>query len=237
MTDRFRVLSVDFDFFQNVTAQQLSCYPDGIDRPTEQTEQIWNKIYENNDATHIRKVRLATTLYGKLIRILLKQNQNTPIMFANSHIHTYDFIKNNHNEKAVELYNIDFHHDILNDNPSLDCGNWIKFLMQSCRIEKFRWIARKKSVKMYGFTEDEIAKMHILFDFEQIKDMQFDAISICRSDPWTPPHLDWYFNHLLELSKSKFKNIKAEPAVTKPRRILGEYPYPEEYPEEQSTNN
>lgn len=219
----FRVLSVDFDFFQNVTKNQLRNYPDGIDLPTKTTEIIWSIKYAEDkyrqEKDNVRNVKLYKTLYKQLLTILRKQNPEIPVLFANSHIHTYDFIAENHDNRKIELYNIDFHHDIINDNPKLDCGNWIKFLIDNYPVHKAYWITRKQSVKIYGFTQKEIEQMHISFDFSRIKDLKFDAVSICRSDTWTPPHLDCHFDEILKICQNHFENIRAEKNIMQPRTI------------------
>lgn len=210
----FKVLSVDFDFFQSPTLEEIRNYPDGIDLPTELTEITWaihKKETEN--------VKLAKTFYKQLLQILKKQSPDIPVLLANSHIHTYNFIAENSNNRPIELYNIDLHHDIINENPKLDCGNWVKHLLDNFKVSKFAWITRKLSVKIYGIEPERYNAMHIQFDFNEIKNMQFDAISIARSDNWTPPHLDIYFDNILSLCKSRFNNAVTEKCVMKPRTI------------------
>lgn len=48
-TRRLKVLSVDFDYFQNVTVDTIcNCYPDGIDLPTELSTIVWSGYYAND---------------------------------------------------------------------------------------------------------------------------------------------------------------------------------------------
>lgn len=48
-TRSLKVLSIDFDYFQNVNADTIrSCYPDGIDLPTELSTIVWSGYYAND---------------------------------------------------------------------------------------------------------------------------------------------------------------------------------------------
>ena len=73
---------------------------------------------------------------------------------------------------------------------------------------------------MYGLghieTKNTIDKL-ISTSLKNIKDMQFDAIFLCRSDTWTPPHLDGYFTELCTCMLDHFGEIYAEKNITSPR--------------------
>lgn len=51
-TDTFHILSIDFDFFQNVTPETLEHYPDGVDVSTEMSTLIWSLCYANQKKTN-----------------------------------------------------------------------------------------------------------------------------------------------------------------------------------------
>ena len=96
-TRSLKVLSIDFDYFQNVDADTIrSCYPDGIDLPTELSTIVWSGYYANDRTRN--KLSSVTILNDELnlLRKLLTSKDNfrvsTPVLIANSHVHIYDFI-------------------------------------------------------------------------------------------------------------------------------------------------
>ena len=152
-------------------------------------------------------------------RILRKQSPDVPVMITNSHVNAYNFIHNyvSDDEKLL-LVNIDMHHDIVNSNKHLDCGNWISFLLEEYEM-KLNWVASPVSFQMYGFDktseENEILKNLITPNLAIIedKDYKYDGIFLCRSDTWTPPHLDKYFSSLCNIIAKRFNNVVAEEGI------------------------
>lgn len=214
----FKVLSIDFDFFQNVTQRQLYAYPDGIDLAPELSDIVWGvKYMENGDL--LRQIEIDKPLLLSMIDIITNQKPEIPVMIVNSHVHAHDFILKHCNDRKVALCNVDLHHDIISDNEKLDCGNWIKHLLNKNAIAKVRSIGREVSTEMYGFTDEEVRKMHLCYDFSEIDNTKFDAVFLCGSDPWTPPHLDKWFNHLAAIMKSKFNVVMIEDRVEQARDI------------------
>lgn len=212
----FKILSIDFDFFANVTQNELMCYPDGVDLPTELTEIVWATHYATN-GNILKNIDIDKDLYRELTYIINSQSISTPVLITNSHIHAFDFIEQHFDNKRIMLTNIDWHHDIINNNPEMDCGNWIKFLKEKYPDTVLQWITRKASIDCYGITDEEIKQMFVEFDFSSIEHTQFDAIFLCRSDSWTPPHLDKYFDDLIKNCFSAFFDAKIEKCVMQPR--------------------
>lgn len=219
-----KVLSIDFDFFQEVDKETLNEYPDGCDLSTKLSEIVWGSrcAKSNPNCEKILSVQLAKSLYYQMLSILSKQSSDIPVLIAQSHVNIFDFlldIKDENPEQPLEIINVDLHHDLFNDNPDLDCGNWLKHIKDMYEDTIIHWIARPISMECYAIRdEDKLGKL-VETDFSKIKDMQFDAIFICRSDPWLPPHLDKYFDRLVELCASQFNNVRAQNCVLKPRDI------------------
>lgn len=210
----FRILSIDFDFFQDATEEQLHQYPDGIDLPTNLSSIVWASHYVGPGSELIKSVTINKPLFQQMWRILRHQSSDIPVLITNSHVHAYNFILEHYHQKTIDLYNVDMHHDMINNNPELDCGNWIRCLKQEVPNTKIHWIARDVSMKCYHLAPNEIP---VLLDFETIKDVEFDAIFLCRSDNWTPPHLDEYFHHMYTFCASRFNDVKIQPDVAVPR--------------------
>lgn len=221
-----KVLSIDFDYFQNVDVNTLrTCYPDGIDLSTELSTIVWAGYYANPKTKD--KLNHVTILDKelKLLRRLLTSKNNTkvstPILIANSHVYIYDFIHkymNKFNATDVNIVNIDMHHDLFNNNANLDCGNWLSHIHDDyknhCHIS---WIANPVSNLCYDF--DETINSLVENSIESIIDCKFDIVFLCRSDNWLAPHLDTYFNDLVKLISLHFTDVCIEKAVQKSRDI------------------
>lgn len=219
-TDTFHILSIDFDFFQNVTPETLEHYPDGVDVSTEMSTLIWSLRYANPKKTNpLKKVTCNSKELNLLHQYLNKQVQpDAPIYIANSHVHIYDCIHHHVHPTAYEniwLSHIDMHHDCFNNNPELDCGNWISYVKQDYPKIHIQWIANPVSRQVYNITETE-------FDFIQtslntLQEQPPNLIYLCRSDNWLPPHLDDYFEQTKRLLTQLSRNVYVQSCVQTPR--------------------
>ena len=213
-----KVLSIDFDFFQNAEPQTLiDCYPDGKDLSTDLTMLTWMTHYAVKPVYNkLMDVTINLERLGELEEILLNQKYKTPYMAVQSHIHIYDFIKNHFSDKydGCRIVNIDMHHDCFNDNPEVDCGNWVGHIIKDLPDCQVSWIANPSSEEVYGVKS---LKNVISYDFDSIRNAKFDLIFLCRSDTWTPPHLDPYFDELYQILTNNFEGGMIDPQITKPR--------------------
>ena len=215
------ILSIDFDFFQKTSAETMKTfYPDGIDLSPKLTELVWKSKYEN--------ARMCGEDLGVLVSLdrekleELKRNlhasfskNNSPyLMIRNSHVHAYDFVKTvlekeqadgSHGVK-IHIVNVDMHHDFFNKNENLDCGNWLGKTEEYLSTQEFshhiRWITQPVAFEVYGLNDVSFFSEAVKFDFAELENVVWDAIFLCRSDAWLPPHLDSEFcdfaNSLIE---------------------------------------
>lgn len=214
-----KVLSIDFDYFQKVSADTLSsCYPDGKDNPTFLTKITWVNHYACSEE-QLKKVTLLEKPFGQICELLLRHKFNTPCMAVNSHIHIYDFIKDHYSDKYDGCYivNIDTHHDLFNSSSKLDCGNWGTHIKKLIPKTQITWIANPVSKEMYGIEENTELSKIIETDFSKILGKTFDIIFLCRSDTWLPPHLDKYFDELYTILTTNFASCIIDKQITKPR--------------------
>lgn len=225
------VLSIDFDYFQKVSEEILQQYPDGVDNNTITSEYVWADHYSNPNSK-ISEVGIYNKEFETIKRILTSIEPSSPVMIANSHKHIYNFItERTEPDSPLFVVNVDMHHDFINDNPELDCGNWISHLEERQEDGKFRlrWVANPASISMYGMFDDadkqEISALKKLIStsLSDIEDERFDAVFLCRSDTWSPPHLDKYFTELCEVIKSHFDEVIMEKGIDKPRTFYLEY--------------
>ena len=93
----------------------------------------------------------------------------------------------------LDLVHIDFHHDMyITGGDKLDCGNWLRFLIDIKPNANITWIRREDSDTDSLFGE---FPYHHTTDISKVQG-EFDFIFICFSSPWTPPHL---YNDFLEI--------------------------------------
>lgn len=215
------VLSIDFDYFQNVSSECLQFYPDGLDLPTELSTIVWSGKYATpKEKEAISNVTIMHDEIFILLSIIKHQVPNTPVYVTNSHVNIYSFICENIplGEKFT-LHNIDMHHDLLNNNETLDCGNWVNHIFKRYGRKNidFKWIANPISLQAYGFDSDEVKALPILNSLSSIKEEKYDFIFLCRSDNWLPPHLDSYFDRVFQTIKLHFNKIRATCDVREPR--------------------
>lgn len=217
------VLSIDFDFFQNVEEHVIrEHYPDGCDLSTELSIFVWGSHYANKHSEQaIRDITINKNRLNELFEILSNNAKNNPkILICNSHKHIYDFILENYKDSKstrLNLVNIDMHHDMFNDNDELDCGNWVNHITKALPNYQLTWIANPISLSAYNMDASEFHM--VKHDFESIKSTNFDLIFLCRSDIWTPPHLDEYFHNIVNYIAAIYDNVLIENQVSKPREF------------------
>jgi hypothetical protein len=174
----------------------------------------------------MKSIDLMQDELDKFENLLISQKKDTPVMITNSHVHAFDFIEDlSEDINKISIVNVDMHHDLVNNNNALDCGNWLSFLIRERenrgQSTGFRWVTNPVSLDNYGL-DDVFAKGgdlegYALDNLDKIKDVKFDGIFLCRSDTWTPPHLDKYFTEVCQLMKSHFDEILIEKGIDIPR--------------------
>ena len=223
------LLSVDWDFFQDVDASLLASYPDGIDLPTYLTEVVWGTRYASD--SRLLHVGCRVKEVAAMEALLRGLPKTTPVVVANSHAEAYNLavrLAARLADDKVFVVNADMHHDFQNGNDALDCGNWIGKLMSDANgvTADFRWIRNPVSLEMYGISpddEDEFACLLAQKDggtsLRPYIGKHFDAVFLARSDSWSPPHLDPHFDHLVKSLPSHFWYTDIAPCVASPRKL------------------
>lgn len=223
-----KVLSIDFDYFQETDAYTMvSNYPDGVDASTMLSSLIWTGHYvvkPEQKGNLLENVKINDHLYKEMVRILRNQKDSTtPVLVCNSHVHIYDEIVHRfpeHQQEGGELFidHIDFHHDFDNGNKSVDCGNWVGKVLEKFPDAHIRWFARELGVDIFKIDSEKLKPF--AFNLDAILEEQYDFIFLCRSDNWLPPHLDMYFDDLLqEICNTFDENVSIEKQVCQPRDL------------------
>lgn len=213
-----KVLSIDFDYFQHIRGTEaeisevFTAYPDPLDLNTSMTEVTWGSHYANPySAELLHKVELNVKEFNAIKEVLNRQIQVRDIMICNSHKYLYDFICDTvgvGNGYNVEVVNIDMHHDICNANfDTVDCGNWGYHLKNEYKEGyTHRWVYNPVKPDNLEFIQANYAWVSPANSISKgiSPDEQFDMVFLCRSDTWTPPHLDKYFAELYDFILNKF---------------------------------
>jgi len=198
-----KVLSIDFDYFQDVTRDDVADYPDGLDLPPALSADVWASHYAYKES--LSSLKLNENEIRLMKNILLEQKRVKSVKIALSHKDIYQHIKDEYDGSGLDVVNVDMHHDMFNDNPELDCGNWGFHVIKDFNAS-FSWVANKISKECYGMTGEEFGV--IKESLSEIAGEQFDLIFLCRSDNWLPPHFDKEFTTLAKtlISLSIIKN-------------------------------
>ena len=193
-----KVLSIDFDYFVKATPEAMALFPDGGREFSGLDSVVWASNYAHasvlQDDVLLNGATVDTQSLLAVAGIVMTQNANTKVMITDSHRHAYKFIKENCKRKVkADIYNVDFHHDTFdNADREVNCGNWLRRLIEEQRTGKVYWTSRAGSVKRGKMPEVQY------LSFRELP-KNYDLIFICRSGWWTPPHLDHYFTEKLVL--------------------------------------
>lgn len=188
------ILSIDFDYFQQTDEETAkSNYPDGHDLNPELSAICWSDHYRN-ERYPIRDITVNQKEIDALKSLLLNQRDVKECMIALSHVSIYNFITSKaESEKLLHITNIDMHHDMFNNNKTLDCGNWLSHISKQYKLA-LEWVVNPISESCYGL--DERFSNILFHTIKDLKNQQYQYIFLCRSDMWTPPHLDRNFDEL-----------------------------------------
>lgn len=217
-----KALSIDWDYFADCPVDfRVSEFPDGgnEDLPEVVLDQVWMTRY--GQCSKLKDVKVDTSELVKL-RMLLKSiiSPYTVVIIAESHKDIYKYLEEFRQTKMpVELYNIDFHHDVYDfQNDEVDCGNWLRMFVNSDKgheDDMFTWIRRKDS----ELSGNEVIDASSLVGIPKGITTPFQLVFLCRSGAWSPPHLDKEF-----LSLCRFLNkLSDKTSVVDQRAVVNRY--------------
>lgn len=238
MKKSLNILSIDFDFFQITTPDTIfSCYPDVVmELPDNIAKRLWKERYRIPPYKDKLLSVTANTEKLKELKNILKKSYvsangialKPTAKICKSHREIYDFITKYYSPQInsnISVTNIDMHSDVDNGNNKLDCGNWIKFLVEKFPDTKIHWIANTISTQTYVNEETatplekEIIKNRSVNNFDTIKNQKFDLVFLCRSDIWLPPHLDKEFVKLARYILMHCSECDCDKNIFKARKI------------------
>lgn len=87
------VLSIDFDFFQDVNEDIIKIYPDGIDLSSELSSIVWSTRYADpRQKILMEKIKPLYKELKILKDILQKQSPFAKVLVSRTHLDIYQFI-------------------------------------------------------------------------------------------------------------------------------------------------
>lgn len=203
-----RVLSIDWDFLIGAAGpMREDLFPQDNEYSDEHTQQKnWTKLYYDlNTSRILRGIQPCLLMYTKFYSAIMGYDYTKGVLVVSkSHADIYEeiiqYTRFTEPDK-IEVYNLDFHHDMYHLTASGDevnCGNWARKLEEHFKdspIEfEYKWIGWETSDRK-TITGDIISMYPFALAQDKLEEIKsFDMVFLCRSDPWSPPHLDHYFN-------------------------------------------
>ena len=223
MSKTLNLLSIDFSYFQNITKEILDQYPEGKDGSSDMTELVWSSYYAKPDSL-ISTITVREDEIKKANDYIKLCNKDIPTLISTNHLPIYQFICDQmHGQNAIKLHliHIDMYHDMFDDNYDIDNGNWIKFIAEDFDTYT-EWITNPVSKSLYGLDSPKFQSIKTSIPSiptELYDPSEINAIFICKNTSLLPPHLDKYFNTLIEPIKNNFTNYKIIKSADKIRDI------------------
>lgn len=209
-----RVLSVDWDYFVEANSfERFTYFPDGNSEYISPilSDFIWKSRYDCEKELKDFKIKKEYNQFRKLLKSI---NPNIPVIVTESHGDMYNYIKDldsifNIDNLKFDIDNIDFHHDIYNGKNILNCGNWLRILISELKTNIVTWIRHEDSDIPEPMPYiDTLHGINHLIDFNYVINKEYDALFLCKSRIWSPPHLDSRFISIVKLIKDRFINAK-----------------------------
>lgn len=215
------ILSIDFDYFVNASIEErMTIFPDANDNlAIGMNTFLWANRYGTPVMMNQKELLDVECLEGELNQLIKYlrgvAGQVPRVVVVNSHVELYkevnDMVRLYEGAcKKVNMIHIDHHSDCykVSDRRELNCGNWINHLVNSVSNRKelsIKWIHNKdselESIEDFsGIVEDFSDGTNMYEDLSStFSNHTPDLIFLCKSVPWTPPHLDHYFDDLVRV--------------------------------------
>lgn len=214
MNNTLNVLSIDWDYFIDADSyQRCMLFPDCPNSEYTNFIQtiIWASRYSNNK---LAKIGVNHSAIDEIAEVISnsKLDPNRVVVYKD-HTQCYYFIEKLMEElncKDLNVTNIDFHHDVYKDYmDEIDCGNWLLHLINQYPEGNYTWVYNSGSDRR----DPEVQVFsNIVYSFDNVFNQEWDAIYICKSTMWSPPHLDKEFINFLKAANIDENSIM-EPSV------------------------
>lgn len=191
------ILSIDFDYFINVSAKDREyLFPSDISETmsSKEIDKLWEECYkEHPEIYDIGLVDNFRFMWDYLHYLVSECGSSLLCLNTDSHAYAYDFVKGFISRGDVHITNIDFHHDYyFMYGGRVTRANWLMKACSDFNIKDVLWIAREDS---------EVTSLGGDFPYPYTTDIskiknRYDGVFICFSPEWTPPHLRKYYDYM-----------------------------------------
>lgn len=190
------LLTIDWDFFIDASLEERTyTFPRIVDGE-------WCCIPDNTvwDTLKIKSKLFKQDLSNIISAIFSMNSIFNTFYVSENHGEAYNVFKKCGGFKSVT--NIDFHHDMYLGTSHLCCDNWCTILKSKYNFDYY-WVKRPDSITT-TFGEEVNARV-LCFDrvINNLKSGYYDVIHLCRSDLYSPPKFDQYFDYLMSTIKNK----------------------------------
>lgn len=222
-----RILSIDWDYFNDADLNtRMELFPRALDLDPIKSTVRWMQPYF--DHQELLQIGIKRDQLERLTYYIKSDPfcDPIPVYIGCSHKYCYNFVKKFFNlEPEIEIVNIDYHDDIGDPNEKdLLAENWVtKLIFHRDTFGKktsYKWCPDGMDYVNYTNFPDAL-KVPIIVDYEYCFNHYYDGIFVCRSDDWSPPHLDEAFNVFVNSLKDNPKTlVYMSDAISKsPNRI------------------
>lgn len=188
-------LSIDMDFF---VREKIGWDWGHAEVPIYMTDTVWLTRYQQIDLYEETSYKHADLDPPESLFVVLKQmgfifTNKTVVGAGWSHKDAYDFFRRH---KLDRVINLDAHHDCWDEKETskdIDCGNWLRKLLEEKSNLKASWVQPK------WFENGCSTKMAEAFYFDDLPKLkgEVSAIYMAQSPAWVPPHHDEQYQHLI----------------------------------------
>lgn len=131
------------------------------------------------------------------------------IYFIYDHHDIVDHLKDI--EEKIDLYNIDYHHDIGYEDEKFwnsplqeyNEGNWVKRLWDENKLNSYIWLKDYKSYDLNEKGEKYLTDSYIVYNYNLKELLDADALYISLSAPWVPEYYTYLYNLWEDLTNMK----------------------------------
>ena len=205
-----RILTIDWDFFFNADFDTRDrIFLQGEDFAQSEADhkfqiRAWEKMYLNH--SDLIEMGVKEDDYSSFSHWLT--NYTGKYSISEGHEKVIDeILKITSPDEEILVYNVDFHHDLYaygTGSLKYDCSNWVLALKEMRPKLKYVWVYDETSQFSALYSENaildnkftEAERVNTFYERFSRVSIPIDFVHLCKSELWSPPHLDLRFNDL-----------------------------------------
>jgi hypothetical protein len=224
-----KVLSVDWDFFINSRGYELY-YLQGYNdnTPSAVLNEAWAEKYMLSQGG-LFSANVEGDLCERIASVI--EAHRGDYIACENHGRIFGFLESGigYSEEPVEIHNFDYHHDayVWGIGNAVNCANWVRRIIEKLPNSEYNWYYRSRSDMMHlggDIRNENFIRCHPVYeiDWDEFLKLRFDIVFVCRSDIYSPPHLDADFIRYMIpniRAADRMSSMTIEDCLLKPRPI------------------